>query len=71
MDESCDRCGPAERATFRVARDGELFLCAFCTKWLWHALTAQGWVVSSVGESRRWSGIRVFGRRKGSDAQEC
>jgi NMD protein affecting ribosome stability and mRNA decay len=55
MNEMCDRCGPATHAVFRVARDGELYLCAHCTRRLWHALTGQGWDISSVGGSSRWT----------------
>ena len=30
-DETCDRCGPAVRAAYRVHRDGDLYLCGHCT----------------------------------------
>jgi hypothetical protein len=30
MNETCDRCGPAVRAVYRVDRDGELYLCRHC-----------------------------------------
>ncbi|WP_217561282.1 hypothetical protein [Streptomyces sp. GbtcB6] len=46
-----------------MARDGELYLCAYCTTRLWHALTGQGWAISSVGGSSRWTDrIGVLGR---------
>ncbi len=43
MNETCDRCGPAVRAAYRVDRRGELYLCRHCTNLLWPALAAQGW----------------------------
>jgi RNase P subunit RPR2 len=43
MNETCDRCGPAVRAAYRVTRSGELYLCRHCTNLLWPALSAQGW----------------------------
>jgi RNase P subunit RPR2 len=49
MNETCDRCGPAVRAVYRVNRDGEFDLCRHCTNRLWPALSAQGrtmWPVS-------------------------
>jgi hypothetical protein len=42
MNETCDRCGPAVRAVYRVDRDGELYLCRHCTSQLSAALSAQG-----------------------------
>ena len=42
MNETCDRCGPAVRAVYRVDRRGELYLCRHCTNQLWAALSAQG-----------------------------
>ena len=30
MNETCDRCGPAVRAAYRVARTGKLYLCGHC-----------------------------------------
>ena len=42
MNETCDRCGPAVRAAYRVARSGELYLCRHGTKLLCPALSAQG-----------------------------
>ena len=50
MNETCDRCGPAVRAIYRVDRDGELYLCSHCTNQLSPALTAQGWNVRLTGE---------------------
>jgi len=50
MNETCDRCGPAVRAVYRVDRDGELYLCGHCTNQLWPALSAQGWSVRLIGE---------------------
>ena len=45
MNQTCDRCGPAVRAVYRVHRDGELYLCRHCTNRLWPALSAQGWAI--------------------------
>jgi hypothetical protein len=42
MNETCDRCGPAVHAAYRVDRSGELYLCRHCTNLLWPALSAQG-----------------------------
>ena len=50
MNETCDRCGPVVRAVYRVARDGELYLCRHCASQLSAALTAQGWSVRLTGE---------------------
>ena len=41
MNETCDRCGPAVCAAYRVDRSGELYLCRHCTNLLWPALSAQ------------------------------
>ena len=43
MNETCDRCGPAVGAAYRVDRVGELYLCGRCASRHWRALTAQGW----------------------------
>ncbi len=43
MNETCDRCGPAVSAAYRLDRSGELYLCRHCTNLLWPALSAQGW----------------------------
>jgi len=43
MNETCDRCGPAVRAAYRVDSSGELYLCGHCTYLLRPALSAQGW----------------------------
>jgi hypothetical protein len=48
MNETCDRCGPAVSAAYRVRRGGELFLCGHCTNSLWPALFAQGWSILRV-----------------------
>jgi ribosomal protein S27AE len=50
MNETCDRCGPAVRAAYRVDRDSELYLCGHCTNRLWTALCAQGWNIWPAGE---------------------
>jgi hypothetical protein len=46
MNETCDRCGPAVGAGYRVDRvnqAGELYLCAQCATRHWRALSAQDW----------------------------
>ena len=43
MNQTCDRCGPAVRAAYRVDRGGELFLCRRCLNIFWPALSARGW----------------------------
>jgi hypothetical protein len=48
MNETCDRCGPAVRAAYRVDRSGELYLCRHCTNLLRPALSAQGWNVRLI-----------------------
>jgi hypothetical protein len=50
MNETCDRCGPAVAAVYRVERHGELYLCGHCTNRLWTALFAQGWTIGPAGE---------------------
>jgi hypothetical protein len=45
MNETCDRCGPAVRAAYRVARVGDLYLCGHCASRQWPALSAQGWTI--------------------------
>jgi ribosomal protein L37E len=45
MDETCDRCGPATRAAYRVHRVSELYLCGHCASRQWRALSAQGWTI--------------------------
>jgi len=50
MNETCDRCGPAVRALFRVDRDAELYLCGHCLDRLWRALYDQGWTIWVIGE---------------------
>ena len=43
MNETCDPCGPATGAAYRVDRVGELYLCGQCARRHWRALSAQGW----------------------------
>jgi hypothetical protein len=43
MNETCDRCGPATGAAYRVDRVSELYLCGQCATRHWRALSAQGW----------------------------
>jgi hypothetical protein len=50
MNQTCDRCGPAVRAAYRVTREGELYLCRHCTTQLWTALSAQGWAILPIGQ---------------------
>jgi hypothetical protein len=50
LSQTCDRCGPAVRAVYRVFRDGELYLCRHCANRLWPALSAQGWTIWLIGE---------------------
>jgi hypothetical protein len=49
MNETCDRCGPAVRAGYRVNRVGELYLCGHCASRHWRALSGQGWTFWSLG----------------------
>ena len=52
MNETCDRCGPAVGAGYRVDRVnrvGELYLCGQCASRQWRALSAQGWTFWSLG----------------------
>ena len=49
MKETCDRCGPATGAAYRVDRVGELYLCGHCASKHWRALSAQGWTFWSLG----------------------
>ena len=49
MNETCDRCGPAIRAAYRVDRVGELYLCGSCASRHWRALSAQGWTFWPLG----------------------
>src|SRR6266568_3877057 len=79
MNETCDRCGPAIRAVYRVTRNGELYLCGHCAKRLWPALSAQGWAstvtLRAAGRTRAghwpapWAAIRAawgwFARAEG------
>jgi ribosomal protein S27AE len=50
MNQTCDRCGPAVRAAYRVDRTGELFLCGHCATRHWPTLSAQGWTIWPAGE---------------------
>lgn len=50
MNQTCDRCGPAVRAAYRVDRQGELYLCRHCASHHWSALSAQGWTIWPAGE---------------------
>lgn len=45
MNETCDRCGPAVRAAYRVHKRGELYLCRHCASRLWPALSAHEWTI--------------------------
>ena len=49
MSETCDRCGPAVGAAYRVSRIGELYLCGHCASRQWQALSAQGWTLWPLG----------------------
>ena len=42
MNQTCDRCGSAIGAAYRVDRVGELYLCRHCASRQWRALSAQG-----------------------------
>lgn len=48
MNETCDRCGPAVPAAYRVAGSGELYLCGHCTNLLRPALSAKGWNIRLI-----------------------
>ena len=48
MNQTCDRCGPAVRAAYRVNRGGELFLCRHCLNIFWPALLTQGWNIRLI-----------------------
>jgi len=52
MNETCDRCGPAVRAVYRVNRNGELYLCGHCANQLWQALSAQDWAIRPIASTR-------------------
>ena len=49
MSETCDRCGPAVGAAYRVDRIGELYLCGPCASRQWRALSALGWTFWPLG----------------------
>src|SRR5438105_11137196 len=61
LNETCDRCGPAVRAVYRVTRDGELYFCGHCASRLWPTLSAQGWAstvalrAAGRARARPWS----------------
>jgi hypothetical protein len=50
MNQTCDRCGPAVHAVYRLRRDGELYLCGHCAHRLRPALSAQGWTIWLISE---------------------
>ena len=50
MNETCDRCGSAVRATYRAARGGQLYLCGHCAAQLKSALRAQGWAIGPIAD---------------------
>ena len=50
-DQTCDRCGPAVRAAYRVRRQRELYLCKRCANRLWPDLSRQGWTIGPVSDS--------------------
>jgi len=54
MNETCDRCGPAVPAAYRVTRDGELYLCRHCTSQLWPALSPQGCASTAALRAAAW-----------------
>jgi hypothetical protein len=67
MNQTCDRCGPAIGAAYRIGPVGELYLCGPCASRQWRALSAQGWTLwplvdrqASISQSRGVSG-RAFG----------
>jgi len=50
MNETCDRCGPAVLAAYRLERHGELYLCRDCASHHWPALAAEGWTIWVASE---------------------
>ena len=48
MNETCDRCVLAVRATYRAHKRGELYLCRYCAPRLWPALSTQDWTIWPV-----------------------
>jgi ribosomal protein S14 len=50
MNQTCDRCGHAVRAAYRIHREGDLYLCRHCTSQLRTALSGQGWAIWPLGE---------------------
>jgi len=49
MNETCDRCGLAVGAAYRVNRVGELYLWGACASRHWRALSGQGWTFWPLG----------------------
>jgi len=49
MNETCDRCGPAVRAAYRVHKRGELYLCRHRAARLWRTLSAHVWTRAAGG----------------------
>ena len=45
MNETCDRCGPAVLAAYRLERHGRLYLCRDCAGRHWPALAGEGWSI--------------------------
>ena len=45
MNETCDRCGPAVLAAYRLELCGHLYLCRDCASRHWPALSAAGWSI--------------------------
>ena len=50
MNETCDRCGTAVHAAYRVDRSGELYLCRHCANLPWPVLSAQGGNIRLIRE---------------------
>jgi hypothetical protein len=57
MNQTCDRCGPAVCADYRVDREGALYFCRHCTSRLWTALSAQGWAIWPIGAHATQRGL--------------
>ncbi len=51
MNETCDRCGPAVCAAYRVDRSGELYLCRHCTNLL--VARARSLTTSTLDDGRK------------------
>jgi hypothetical protein len=66
--ETCDRCGPATNAAYRVNRLGTLYLCGHCASWHWRALSAQGWTFWPLGvQALAPQANAAAGRHPGAD----